>query len=85
MTKSVSHETRRPMTAVGAELWEMGTQLVRASAHRQRHAHAHWCGCGDYYVCHQEPDQCPVPNEWTCPTCEQEQQDAWVTAMEGSR
>ncbi|MDH5244838.1 MAG: hypothetical protein OEW98_00190 [Betaproteobacteria bacterium] len=84
MTKAVSH-TRPAMSPAGRELWEMGQALVAAAAQRSRVAHTHWCGCGDFLVCHQEPDRCVVPQDWTCPACEREQQDQWVDGLEGGR
>lgn len=42
------------------------------------HKHAHVCACGDYYVCSRR-DGCP--SVWTCPSCEQEQLDQYVSQM----
>lgn len=44
--------------------------------------HLHICGCGDFYVCSQEPDKCPVIEPWTCLACELDQQDQHLNALE---
>jgi len=38
--------------------------------------HQHVCGCGDYFMCSQEPDRCPR-EPWQCPNCEQDQRDEY--------
>lgn len=73
------------MSPLGRLLFDAGRQLASASQQRHRAAHAHYCGCGDYYICHQEPDHCAVPGDWTCPACEQDQQDAWVKQQARTR
>lgn len=45
--------------------------------------HHHRCACGDYWVCHQEVDQCP--RAWTCPACEDTQMAEYFYEMAEGR
>lgn len=37
--------------------------------------HRHTCPCGDWYLCHQEPDKCDT--DYTCPSCLERQMDEY--------
>ena len=56
-----------------------GPTLVKAldtimdSARPMPAYHRHSCECGDFFVCTAPPDICP--NDWTCPSCLERQQD----------
>ena len=50
-------------------------QLFRVTPVSSTQYHRHVCaaGCGDYYVCSRNPDQCPT--DWTCDGCAMDQMD----------
>ena len=41
--------------------------------------HQHVCGCGDYFMCSQEPDRCPR-EPWQCDACAMNQRDEFFNA-----
>lgn len=44
--------------------------------------HRHVCACGTELRCAAEPDKCAVPSEFICPTCEEQERDAYFEHME---
>jgi hypothetical protein len=51
-----------------------------------RGTHYHVCieaGCRIYVTCTRGPE-CPV-GAWTCPACERDEMDRWITEEEGRR
>lgn len=48
-------------------------------------AHYHFCSvptCDSYLTCFSQPDRCPLPAKWVCPTCERDAVDAWLSGQE---
>lgn len=46
--------------------------------------HFHVCGCGTELVCAQPADQCAVSDPFECPSCIQNQIDAWMSRIEST-
>lgn len=42
--------------------------------------HLHICRCGAFFVCHQQPDHCPVKH-WDCPVCTDRELDNHFAAQ----
>lgn len=42
--------------------------------------HRHVCPCGDFFVCSQEPDQCPI-RHWDCPRCEDRARETYLSQL----
>jgi len=92
MDTPVSHR----MSPFGAYLFRQFAQTARQDhqdatrAHAERmtarypDSHVHECanGCGNAFFCRQPKDECAISPSWTCPRCDDEQQDAYFTTQE---
>lgn len=70
------------MSPFGGRLFTTALDAIRDSVLVKPHQHMHVCDCGDFYVCSQPMDKCPVPDPWICLACDIEAQDQWMDEHE---